>query len=265
MRINKLFVLAIPLLLASCTVGGTSDSKAGNQSSVNESSASIFTTSVKSIEKDINIGLNILYDIKLGYKIPVGNSYDFNFSFGEDSMKNASVQSSDESVLQITQNPSGTWTMKALKASDVVLTIRGTDDYIHWRQVVQVRDPIGKDKIEDYMVSVDYYQSWRFSGNDLQLTFLGGGQAMMKGRDEGVGIGTITFNFEFVEEKYDGENLVEYSFQVTDWVNEKTDWNVKGFYVNVTGEYMHVYQGQGESFVSMPFCLPEIAPGDLGF
>lgn len=213
-------------------------------SSAEPASESIETTSVTEIVKDISVGGYII-DINVGAYLAVGNTYEFTFSFSEASNENPVVQVSDTSAATISNDGTDTWSIKVLKAKDIVFVIKDNTGFTHYRNVLHLRNPYDQAGMEKFLVETDHFQSWKMSLTDLQMIFLGDGKAVLSGKDEGTDIGSIDFTYE-----YASKTDYEYTYTISDFKNKASSLAANAFHISVTGDLMHLMMGSGDSLIT---------------
>jgi hypothetical protein len=253
------FALLSTVMLAACQNQNLSSSAADS---------SIFSTSVNVINKDITTS-GILIDVAVGANLAVGNTYAFSVSFSSASNTGTTVEFSDDSVAEASSLDGTNWQMHVKKASDVVIVIKDNTGFTHYRNVLHCRNKLNQKEMNAYLVNVDHWQSWLFEGNNLKIVFLGDGTATISGYDEGVNMGTVTFDYVYDSSYY--ENGVtsansanetglpdEYVYAVSNFSNKVTSLLPRLIQVNATGEMMHLIQGSGESQLTAAVFTPVI-------
>ena len=89
-----------------------------------------------------------------------------------------------------------------------------------------------------FLVSVDHYQSWQIYSNDLQLIFLDSENAILQGKDEGVGIGSVSFQYEFLQKEDK-----EYVYQVKNFNNQASTLNLLTLRISLNGFLINAMSG----------------------
>lgn len=242
---KKSFVLLLlPLLLASCAPeNGTSNTTSNNSqsttSSTTSSSENSSTTSWPSeVMRDISISGDII-DQSVGFYWEVERTYSIGFNLQKADTATAVISLNDPDAATF-EGSNGNYKVTPHKAGDFLLTITDSTGYLYYRTVIKFRNRIPQEDFYDYLVSVDHYQSWSVYGSDLQMVFLPGNQAVVRGTDQGINVGTITFQVEYRESLG-----AEYIYDIIDWNNTATDLKPKALNISCMGEVIHMMDDYG--------------------
>ena len=195
------------------------------------------------ITSDITLG-GYLPEAAIGLAFLTGRSYTISFSFSVANLEGAEVFSTHPEYLEVeATSTEGSYVLHCKKDGDPGLFIRDGEGRTHYRSNIHIRDAIGLDEMESYLVGIDHYQSWGLNGGNIQLTFLGNQTAMLTGTDEGnVPLGTngIQFTYEY-DMTLDASGM--YVFTILDWENPYTSLTANAFHVSMAGDIIHLTNG----------------------
>jgi len=258
-HVKRLTILALsPLFLAACATNGISSMAAssGNVLASSSATSSAYpTTSWDGSKEKINDGFvtsGIFIDIGVGTPLVAGITYDFPVSFSDGSISSAgaSISSSNESVLSFEVDPNNASSFKgtAHQVGDVVIAVKDSTGYRHYRNLVTIRKGLKESEMDDYLAySVSYFESDQAlsidTTSDIKMTFLGDNKGQFSGTFEGAAINsdaTFTYTRSAADDVED-----YYGYTIGDFTVKSTSFSPAYFRIHKTGFMLHLLDEQG--------------------
>lgn len=256
-KMKKKFLLgaAFSLLLVSCgtvtsettTTTTTSSNDTGEVTSQETTSEdnkdSYEEVSVTPVAKGGISG--VLTDISIGMNMFVSKSAMFSVS-GEDVEEDKLDVSFSNPELVSYEYVGTSPTLHFLKAGNTSIVIKNAEGLIEYRDVIHVRNIKTAEELEDYLVSVDYYNTKFFipKTTDLEIVFEPGNTALLNGEDYGSVMDGTTFDFSFVQDNPNFGDFGAYEFSVSNFKklpSNTSTLNIKTLMINYDGSNMWVY------------------------
>ena len=128
----------------------------------------------------------------------------------------------------------------ALHEGNTVITIYDENGLDRYSQIVSVRDPMTKERMEDYLSEVEYWQSTAGFGDTYRLTFFFDNEVGVEGSLQNVPFESYTGKFKFLEETID-----EYRYVFTDDNSKESEAKLTQFNVSKAGDYMYLFFSAG--------------------
>ncbi len=241
MKYKPLFLLITStLLLSACDTHVSSSvlstsTDGGSQESIVDPCDDYESMSQSDISKSISIEWG-LYDPEF-YWFCTGESYPVTYRFDDVTNEGSTVTISNPNVASVEMTSTG-FTLNALTAGNALITIKDSTGYTHYRTTIRVRTTVPQSQMPTFLVSVDHYQSWQIYSNDLQLIFLDSENAILQGKDEGVGIGSVSFQYEFLQKEDK-----EYVYQVKNFNNQASTLNLLTLRISLNGFLINAMSG----------------------
>lgn len=259
-RLLPLLSIAGCLLLASC--GGETPNSQSSSSSVSspEESQSSSTLpnqgtdyprldaekdGIVEFQKQISVS-SVLIDTAVGVHLSVGKTYELDFTFTDPNSGTSSeaiITSSVTGVATVSMPEGGKPTLTIHASGDTVLTIKDKEGFAQYKKIIKCSYDLTPDQMVDYLIETDHFQSWKYGGDNRQITFIDRTKAIMSGSDNGELLGDIEFTFK--HEKYEFGSVTyqdsadEYFFKILDWSNSATSLNCVGFFIYKNGVMLH--------------------------
>lgn len=263
MPINTKVILlaALPLLLAGCagdsssTASQSSSDAAGSESQGSTSSSQNPALDISDYSYQISTQ-DVLIEIAVGRALAIGHEYLLRFSYTDNTpVEGSTIEVVNPHMLEA-EGSDARWTLIPKEEGICAIIIKDGEGLIRYRHKVRVLAPKNETTMEDYLVSVDYFQSWRLGGQDMQLTFIPGKTAIVTGDDDGgASIGSITFQYEYSSSSGD-----EFVYDILGWQNQSTTLNPHTMTITMAGDMIHFIGGlESDPYTVAVFQLPEIA------
>jgi len=246
----------------SSAVSTTPTTSASSSIPAASSSTSIPTVSWDASKDKIVDGFSaggIFTDINVGTPLVSGETYTFPISFSDGSLSatEGTIQSSNESVLSFVKNPSNaaSYIGTAHQAGDVVVTVKDGTGYRRYRNLVNIRDGVSVDKMDNYLsYSISYFESDKAlsidSTTDLKISFMGDGTGLMSGTFEG---SKLDSGATFTYAKDDSIDMEDYlGYAISDFAVKNVSFNPKYFRIHKTGYMLHLLDNNGILNILMP-------------
>ena len=135
----------------------------------------------------------------------------------------------------------------ALHEGNTVITIYDENGLDRYSQIVSVRDPMTKERMEDYLSEVEYWQSIAGFGDSYRLTFFFDNEVGVEGSLQNVPFESYTGRFKFLEETID-----EYRYVFTDDNSKESEAKLTQFNVSKAGDYMYLFFSAGLAAILQP-------------
>ena len=262
MKTKVMLLAALPLLLAGCAGGGASSHSGASSSVEGESSSQGSSSSSHNPALDISdysykfSSQDALIEIAVGRALAIGHEYLIRFSYTDNTpLTGTTIEVVNGHMLEA-EGSEGRWNLIPKEEGICAIIIKDGEGIIRYRHKVRVLAPKDETTMDDYLVSVDHFQSWRLGGQDMQLTFIPGKSAIVTGQDDGgADIGSITFQYE-----YNSSSGDEFVYDILGWENESTTLNPHTMTITMAGDMIHFIGGlESDSYTVAVFQLPEFA------
>jgi len=184
----------------------------------------------------------ILTDIGMGMNMFVGKSEIFTISGDDIDQENLDVTFSNPELVSYSYVGTS-HTLNFLKAGNTSIVIKDSNGLIAYRDVIHTRDIKTPEELQEYMVSVDFYNTKFAISNttDIQIIFEPGNTAILNGEDYGTTMDGTTFEYSFVGER---EDYNSYEFSVSNFTvpeGNNSTLNLQTLMVNYDGSNMLAY------------------------
>lgn len=260
MKTKVILLAALPLLLAGCTGEGStsgvsSSDEAGSSSQGSSSSSHNPALDISDYTYEISTG-DALIEIAVGRALAIGHEYLVRFSYTDNTpLAGTTIEVINPHLLEV-EGSEGRWNLIPKEEGIAAIIIKDGEGIIRYRHKVRLLAPKDQTTMEDYLVSVDYFQSWGLGGQDMQLTFIPGKTAIVTGDDDGgADIGSITFQYEYSSSSGD-----EFVYDILGWKNESTTLNPHTMTITMAGDMIHFIGGlESDPYTVAVFQLPELA------
>ncbi len=265
MRKKSILLVALPLLLTSCggqsseipsssASDGSSVIDSGNSSEepIEEISSSGETYDFVSTEayddSAISVGgiLDSL-DLIVEYAIK-GIDYSVSISISDYSISDIVVASSNPEVAVLEGDLVNGYTLHCYNVGGTIITIRSADDnYLLYRQAVNVKEALTADQLIDHMVNeVRYYTSGSVSfGDEYNITFVDETSGIFSAYESAVDYGSMTFTYEMTSAE--PEQFIDlYGYYFTLTMDDSSSYILlSDMFVYATGELLLPYTNAG--------------------
>jgi len=245
---KQFFLLALlSVFLVSCGtesgVTSTSDTTSPTESSSEETTSaenSYEEVSVTPVSKASTGG--VITEINMGMNMFTGKSDIFTIGGDDIEQDNLNVSFSNSELVSY-EYIGTSHTLNFLKAGNTAIVIKDSNGLIAYRNVIHVRDVKTIEEIENYIVSVDFYNTKFTISNttDIQIIFEPGNTAILNGEDYGSIMDGTTFEYSFVGERADYSS---YEFSVSNFTkpeNNNSTLELQTLMINYDGSNMLVY------------------------
>jgi len=245
---KRFFLFAIfSVLLASCGTEELSTSTGGTISTAEVSSQE--TTSAADSYEEVSVTPvsrgttgGIITEINMGMNMFTGKSEIFTIG-GEDISQESLDVSFSNSELVSYEYIGTSHTLNFLKAGNTSIVIKDSSGMLFYRNVIHVRDIKTAEELQDYIVSVDFYNT-KFSisnTTDIQIIFEPGNTAILNGEDYGTKMDGTTFEYTLVGERADYNS---YEFTISNFTkpsNNNSTLDLQTLMINYDGSNMLAY------------------------
>lgn len=246
---KQFFLCAIfSVLLVSCgteTIATSTDSTSSSAEEVTSEEVtsveeSFEEVSVTPVSRDSTGG--VLTDINMGMNMFAGKSDIFTISGDDIQQDNLDVSFSNPELVSY-EYVGTSHTLNFLKAGNTSIIIKDSNGLISYRNVIHVRDVKTVEELEEYIVSVDFYNTKFTISNttDIQIIFEPGNKAILNGEDYGSVMDGTTFEYSFVKERPDYSS---YEFSVSNFTlpeGNSSTLNLQTLMINYDGSNMLAY------------------------
>ena len=246
--------------VSSLDTSTSSSSSSVNTSSEDSSSSSISSVSGNKYEdkyyqipegtENFTFGISYsgaLIDYAVDKIIITGVEDTFSFSFVDIFSATSTAYSSNEEVMKLEKLSETSYKVIALHEGNTVITIYDENGLDRYSQIVSVRDPMTKERMEDYLSEVEYWQSIAGFGDSYRLTFFFDNEVGVEGSLQNVPFESYTGKFKFLEETID-----EYRYVFTDDNSKESEAKLTQFNVSKAGDYMYLFFSAGLAAILQP-------------
>ncbi len=236
---NNIKFLILPLaatLLASCQ-GNPSEESSSENSVSSEVTQKVDTTllEVKTTINGCNVsGVSVDISQGIGTVLVTGQSYDMKVSV-TDKGGDVTPTYSQEGIISFEKKSSETYTLKALKAGGVTLSLKDKDDITVYRCVINVRDPLAPTELTNFIVeTVDHYETtFQNASYNYSISFVSNTEGVLKGKEEG-NTYNASFTYTLGEKPIRLSNFYGYELNITmDETNENLTFDTS--YISANG------------------------------